>query len=36
MTEENAVLTERRGRTLLITLNRPDRHRGGARVDRGA
>ena len=24
MTEENAVLTERRGRTLLITLNRPD------------
>jgi enoyl-CoA hydratase len=24
MTEENAVLTERRGRVLLITLNRPD------------
>jgi len=24
MTDENAVLTERRGRTLLITLNRPD------------
>ena len=25
MTEENAVLTERRGRVLLITLNRPER-----------